>query len=367
MISYDKTEIRESLTIENIFELLQEWGGDPEYTSFGILSSTICHNMPGEGSRKLYYYENSDLFKCYTDCDSTFDIFELTIKVSEIQGNKKLDLNDAVRWVAFKFGIIGSYVEEDNLVLSDWKIISDYEKIQNIEINKNNNIILKEYNSNILNNLNYKVKIKPWLDEGITQEVIEHARIGFFPGGDQITIPHFDQNNRFIGLRGRTLCAEDAEKYGKYRPLKINKDWYNHPLGMNLYNLNNSKNNIKTMKKAIVFESEKSTLLYQSYFGIDNDISVACCGSSISTYQIQSLINSGAEEIVIAFDRQFQVKGDEEFKRLVKKFKNWYIKYKNYVLISFIFDKNMITNYKSSPIDEGPEKFLQLFQERIIL
>ena len=89
--------------------------------------------------------------------------------------------------------------------------------------------------------------------------------IGFFPGGDQITIPHFDQNSRFIGLRG-TLCAEDAEKYGKYRPLKINKDWYNHPLGMNLYNLNNSKSNIKTMKKAIVFESEKKHFIISVLF-----------------------------------------------------------------------------------------------------
>ena len=42
-------------------------------------------------------------------------------------------------------------------------------------------------------------------------------------------------------------------------------------------------------------------------------------------------------------------------------------KYKNFVLISFIFDKNMITEYKSSPIDEGPNKFLKLFKERIVL
>ena len=35
-------------------------------------------------------------------------------------------------------------------------------------------------------------------------------------------------------------------------------------------------------------------------------------------------------------------------------------KFKNDVLISFIFDKNMITKYKDSPIDEGKEKFLQL-------
>ncbi|MGN1342929.1 MAG: hypothetical protein ACI4VL_07065 [Bacilli bacterium] len=40
------------------------------------------------------------------------------------------------------------------------------------------------------------------------------------------------------------------------------------------------------MKKAIVFEGEKSTLLYRSYFGIENDITVACCGSSLSSYQM---------------------------------------------------------------------------------
>ena len=76
MINYDKSEIREQLNIENIFELLQEWGGDPEYTSFGIISATICHNEPGEGSHKLYYYLNSGLFQCYTGCQGYFDVFE---------------------------------------------------------------------------------------------------------------------------------------------------------------------------------------------------------------------------------------------------------------------------------------------------
>jgi DNA primase len=59
---------------------------------------------------------------------------------------------------------------------------------------------------------------------------------------------------------------------------------YNHPLGLNLYNLNNSKDNIKKMQTAIVVESEKSCLLFQSYFGIENDITVACCGSNLSFY-----------------------------------------------------------------------------------
>ena len=136
---------------------------------------------------------------------------------------------------------------------------------------------------------------------------------------------------------------------------------------MNLYNFNYSKDAIGIIQKAIVFEGEKSTLLYKSYFGIENDISVACCGSNLSTYQVQLLIEAGAKEIVIAFDRQFQEINDDEYKHLTKNLMKINSKYKNDVVISFIFDKNMITGYKDSPIDCGPEIFMKLFKERIIL
>ena len=366
MVVFDKAEIRKALSIENIFELLNEWGGDPEYSGFGIISATICHNHPGEGSRKLYYYENSDLFKCYTACDESFDIFELVIKVMSIQREVEFDLNDAVRWIAQRFGIIGRYEIEADNELADWKYLENYNRIQDIDVDSQR-VILKEYDMDILTRFNYKVKILPWLEEGMTQEVLNSAMIGFYPGGDQITIPHFDMKNRFIGLRGRTVCAEEGELYGKYRPIKINNFIYNHPLGMNLYNFNNSKNNIELMKTAIIFEGEKSCLLYKSYFGLDNDISVACCGSSISAYQTQMLLDCGVNEIVIAFDRQFQEIGDQEFKHLKTNLIRFREKYKNFVTVSFIFDKNKITDYKSSPIDHGPETFLQLFKERIVL
>lgn len=367
MLVFDKTEIKNSLSTDNIFELLQEWGGDPEYTSFGILSSTICHNKPGEGSRKLYYYTNSQLFKCYTGCNEFFDIFQMVIKINKIQHNKHYDLNDAVRWIAQKLGLSGREEDApDENDLNDWKYLANYNRIQDIEL-KNNIIQLKEYDDIILSRFNYNVKLTPWLNEGITQEALDNAKIGYYPGGDQITIPHFDIDNRFIGLRGRTMCAEEGELYGKYRPMKVNKILYNHPLGMNLYNLNNSKNNIRLMKKAIIFEGEKSNLLYQSYFGLDNDISVACCGSSVSNYQIQLLLDIGVEEIIIAFDRQFQRIGDSEFLHLKKNLAKLKEKYKNYVNISFIFDKKMTTKYKASPIDEGKDKFLKLFKERVSL
>ena len=369
MINYDKSEVREQLDNEDVFQLLLEWGGEPEYTGFGILSSTICHNEPGVGSRKLYYYFNSGLFQCYTGCYAYFDVFELCRKVAKIQWGLEYDLNDAVRWIARRFGISGTLMSDndDEDQLEDWIKISNYHRIQDIAVREKSDIILKEYNDDILDRFNYSIKLRPWLDEGISPEALSNARIGFYPGGDQITIPHFDQNGRFIGLRGRTLCKAEAEQFGKYRPLRVNRQMYNHPLGMNLYNLNHSKDNIRKFGKAIVFEGEKSCLLYKSYFGIENDISVACCGSNISAYQIQLLIEAGAKEIIIAFDRQFQEIKDKEFYHLKDNLIKTRDKYKNDILISFIFDKNMITDYKDSPIDRGPQIFLQLFKERIIL
>lgn len=369
MVNFNKEYVKQQISIDDVFQLLEDWGGDPEYTDFGIVSATICHNPPGDGSRKLYYYNNDEggLFHCYTGCaDPSFDIFELAIKVADIQQNKRFDLNDAVRALAYRFGIIDYIDEEEQSGLEDWKIFNRYDRIKEIEI-KDYNVCLKEYDNTILSRFNYEVKILPWLEEGMTQKILDNAKIGFYPGGDQITIPHFDAEGRFVGLRGRALNMEEAERFGKYRPLKINKQLYNHPLGMNLYNLNNSRHNIALMNKAVVFESEKSCLLYQSYFGLENDISVACCGSNISAYQIHMLIAAGAKEIIVAFDRDFETLGDDTHKRRIAAFRKLHNKFKNYVNLSFINDKNMITGYKNSPIDDGPNKFLQLFKERVIL
>lgn len=364
MINYDKIDIKENLEMEDIFELLIDWGGEPYYQGTDIIvSRTICHNHPNnDASHKLYYYKANKMFHCYTGCqDPAFDIFELVRKVMSIQYHQDYDLNMAVRWIANRFGIIGESVKENEL--EDWEVIERY----NIDCQQVEKVVLKEYDSTILDRFNYKVRLTPWLKEGISQESLNRAKIGFYAGGDQITIPHYDSNNRLIGIRGRTLCKEEAERFGKYRPLKIRDILYSHPLGVNLYNLNNSKDNIRLFSKAIVFEGEKSCLQYATMFGIDNDISVATCGSNLSAQQVNLLKEAGAKEIIIAFDRQFKDHNSEEFNLWVKKLKKINEKFKNDILISFIFDKNDLLNYKSSPTDEGKEKFLQLYKNKIII
>ena len=112
---------------------------------------------------------------------------------------------------------------------------------------------------------------------------------------------------------------------------------------------------------------EKSSLKYASYFGEDNDISAAVCGSNITNYQIELLLSLNVKEIIVGFDKQFKELGDEEHKKWVLKLKEINKKYSSYCQFSFLFDKWNLLQYKDSPIDEGKDIFLELFKRRIII
>ena len=367
--TYDKDQIKENLSLDQVEEVLTEFNGEPERRGELIVSRTICHCG---NSHKLYYYPNTHLFKCYTDCSETFDIFELTRKVlSREQPKAREDSNwnlpEAIDYIAQKFGFAPNTQVDNTESLSSAKdliLFEEYDRINSIN-NITQEVELKEYPGDILLHLPHP-RIQPWLDEDITQEVMDNHGICYDPKNEGIVIPHYDINNRLVGIRERTLIKEN-EIYGKYRPAKIAKVLYNHPLSFNLYNLNMSKEAIKRSKKAFVFEGEKSCLKFASYFGQENDMSVAVCGSSFINYQAWLLINQGAEEIVICLDKQFQTLGDEEFKKLVKNLTSIHKKYGRFVNISYMFDKGNLLGYKSSPIDHGKEVFLELYKKRINL
>ena len=93
---YNKDLIKESLSIEQVFDYVAELGGEPIMKGNMFISKTICHNHKGEGSYKLYYYDNTKLFKCYTDCGDIFDIFELTSKVKTLETGQEYTLYDSL-------------------------------------------------------------------------------------------------------------------------------------------------------------------------------------------------------------------------------------------------------------------------------
>ena len=364
---YNLEEIKESLSLDNIEEILIEFNAEPERRNETIISRTVCH---GGDSAKLYYYNNTGLFHCYTGCsDPTFDIFELVRKVMSREHPKPREdsawnLPEAVDWVARKFGYAPN-IKEDNsdfTIKQDLTILQNYDRIKEINV-KTQEIELKEYQAPFLQYL--PKPHLPWEQEGIKKNIIDNHNICYDPSLAGIIIPHYDIDNRLIGIRVRNLAEDAIEKYGKYRPAYIGGKMYNHPLGFNLYNLNNVKHNIQQMEKAFVFESEKSCLKYSSYFGSENDLSVGICGSSFSAYQAWLLIHQGAKEIIIALDHDFTDIKSDEAKRIIRNLKQIHKKYGQYVKISFMWDKNNQLGYKDSPIDTSPELFLKLFKERI--
>ena len=359
--SYDKDKIKSEITIEQMRELLSDLGGEPQVQNDTIISRTICHC--GQ-SHKLYYWDNTHLFKCFTDCSETFDVFELVRKVKALEQEGEYELPQAIEYVAQYFGYAPNFnfQKEITLIDEDLKYLDNYNRIQNIELEVQK-VELKTYDDSFLQHFPHPV-ITPWIEDGISQEVMEYYGICYDPLNCGIVIPHRNIEGALIGVRERTLIKENAEKYGKYLPMKLGKKMYNHPLSFNLYGLYQNQQHIKDFQKAVVLESEKGVMQYGTMFGQENNIAVAICGSSFINYQAWLLIQLGVKEIIVGLDRQYKELNDDEHKKLVRNLKNIHKKYGQFVTISYLFDTNELLGYKDSPTDKGPEVFMKLFKER---
>jgi hypothetical protein len=356
-MSYDKEIVKEQIELEDIYNLLDFFDAEPQMFNTYIIAKTICH---GGDSHKLYYYENTQLFKCYSDSCGSFDVFELVQKVEDIK-----DLNAAVFYVVNFFNLQSKIDEVDeDFDLDTSKYIAQLSKLAQLDGYKKDKVVLPELPIGMLDHYP-QPEILDWTREGISPEVCCYMGIKYDPVNGNILIPHYDEDSRLVGIRQRTLVQEQ-EVYGKYRPARIQGQLCNHPLAFNLYGFNQAKPQIKQAQLAIIVEGEKSVLQYMSYFGTLSNICVAVCGSSISQYQFQLLLDAGVKEIVLGFDKDFQEMRGKEYDDVVKKIDNIYNKYKNRITISVLFDKWNLLGYKNSPLDCGKEAFLYLWRNRIM-
>lgn len=367
--NYNKDKIKSELTIDQVAELVSELHGEPIKNGNVLVCKTICHNSIQEldqASHKLYYYENTGLFHCYTGCsEPTFDIFDLVLRVKSHE-NPNYQLPQAIDFVARYFGYSSeNNFEEESYLKEDLTYLEKYDRINNIKI-ETQEVELKEYNDTILKNLPKPV-ITPWIEDGISQDIMNYYEICYDPKNCGIVIPHRDINGRLVGIRERNLSEENIEKYGKYRPAYIAGKMYNHPLSFNLYGLYQNKENIRRIKKVFVFESEKAVMQYATMFGQENNIAVGVCGSSFINYQFWLLVGLGVQEVIIGLDKQFQELGDSEFKKLTHNLKNIHNKYGKYVTLSLLWDKENLLGYKDSPTDKDRDIFEELYKRRINL
>ena len=87
-MQYNLKEIQNSLTFEQIIKLMKYLGATSYIqTNEYLIFPTICHHVSeDEGSMKLYYYQNTHLFTCFTECGASFNIYTLFEKVYKIKG-----------------------------------------------------------------------------------------------------------------------------------------------------------------------------------------------------------------------------------------------------------------------------------------
>ena len=345
MIDYE--EIIESLDDNKIKALLDKLQIPYEDRADYILMPTACHNEDLDtASWKLYYYKNTHLFYCYTECGAQ-SIFHFLKNFYETR-NIAYDWYNDILQVILDCSTYSFSINEDK-----YKSISD-----NYAQKKNRNE-LPTYPNGLMDIF---VKYYPveWIREGISTEAMEKFNIRFSPSQNKIIIPHYNINGELVGIRGRALNEWEIENVGKYMPVQIENKWYSHPLSLNLYGLNFTKENIRKSGIAYLFEAEKSVLQMESFKRLN--CAAAVCGSKLNKYALDILIrNCHPTEVVICFDKEEEPHSDRYFCKLLELAR----KYNTYANFSFIYDKENLLQLKDSPTDKGEEIFNRLLEKRV--
>lgn len=347
MINYE--EIIENLQPDLVIKLMEQLGVD-RYEDKGkfIVFPTICHNIiSNEASSKLYFYKDTKLFYCYTECGpmSIFKFLKNYYETREIEYDWFRDVYEVILNCSAN-NLVGLTKKKE-------KLNDKYKKKEAKE--------LVTYSSGLLDVFVKKYPVE-WLNDGISREAMDRFNIKYSISQNKIIIPHYNQNGELVGIRGRTLNEEEAKLFGKYMPVQIENKWYSHPLSLNLYGLNINKNNIKENGICYLFEAEKSCLQMES-FSIPN-CSAAICGSNFNKFQLKLLLKTAApKEIIICFDKEELPKEDKYFYKLLNLCK----KYSKYCNFSFIYDRENLLDLKDSPTDKGEEVFKKLLEKRVVV
>lgn len=342
-------QLKESFSVSDIKQILSHYNIVPvrELTNY-IIFPTCCHNLYG-GSPKLYYYTSSHSFHCYTECSTSFDIFALIQKLEYLRGNN-INSYDALSLCC---DILNKKV--DNFSEQVDLNIPVLEPLPRI-------ILQKEYNINIDSRFIFdKTALSVWEQEGISYETMEKYGIRYDPVDNCIIIPVYDEESRLVGVRGRYL-NEDSDI--KYRPIKYNKKFLTFESSAVLYGLDKNKEKIKECGKVILFEGEKSVMKMDSIYG-EKNISLSTFGQNICMQHILLLMKYGVNEIILAYDSDFEPNASWDTKcALSKKYIKIADNLKKYFRVSIIMDWHKLLGYKDSPIDKGKEVFEALYEQR---
>lgn len=354
-------KILDMITTSDIVQLVSKFG-IPEtsirYYNNQLIMPTGCHNeIIGTAKHKLYYYEDSKKFHCYTCCGS-MNPFEFVVQAYRTRGIKYSLSNAAI--------IIERIIQER--LRDGFAVVTPSSNVKK-EIEEDWHKSLTEYNPSIMNCFSRNKKyLKVWEKEGISFDAMDKFGIKFDMIRNRMVIPIYDDKGVFVGAKVRNFNQEDIENGRKYMPLIHNNEIYTYDKGKILYGLNFNKKNIKNAKRAIIFESEKSTILYESLYVGNKAVSIG--GSNVSIYQAELLKQYKVETVVLALDNDYSLLPNENGEydkyfglyKMLKEANKLDAKGFN-VEIVYDWEQSFLEN-KDAPIDKGREIWNKLYRNR---
>jgi len=222
-------------------------------------------------------------------------------------------------------------------------------------------------------------------EDGIQYEVLSLYNIAYDAERDTIILPHHNVKGEIVGLYERSykpIRRVVREQYpdipyarlceyprAKYVPLlrdsitEEGKTSYSFPNSRNLYGLHLAKESIRRNKRAIIFEGAKSVMLAHQW-GVEEAVATHTFGANVN--HISLLIEQGAEEFYLAFDKQFQENVGQEWDLYEHKTREFAKRISNEPRVKSVYrlcDYDGMVGYKDAPVDRGEETFKALLAD----
>lgn len=333
-----------------------------------LIFESICH---GSTSHKLYYYQDEEVgkFHCYV-CGTHCNIVDLLI---ELEG---YTFNESMRVIGECLGInTNTYRRERGLkrinqVNTDLEFLSLHNRKKRV-IRKVETI----YDDKVLDNFDCVYPLC-WRQEGIDGVTAEKFDIRYDYEENRAIIPVRNLNGDLIGVRVRNFNDSAVDRGFKYLPLEYQGESYRFPTSTTLYGLYENQEVIKSKRRVILFEGEKSTQIVDSFYE-GNCYALSTYGTNFGVVHRDILLTLGVTEVTFAWDKEYceeyfgesydNTKEQKLMYGFLDKLKKACTLLHSYVTINLLIDFDDELDLKDAPVDKGKEVFESLLKKKVTI
>ncbi len=333
-----------------------------------LIFESICH---GSTSHKLYYYQDEEVgkFHCYV-CGTHCNIIDLLI---ELEG---YTFNESMRVIGECLGInTNTYRRERGLkrinqVNTDLEFLSLHNRKKRV-IRKVETI----YDDKVLDNFDCVYPLC-WRQEGIDGVTAEKFDIRYDYEENRAIIPVRNLNGDLIGVRVRNFNDSAVDRGFKYLPLEYQGESYRFPTSTTLYGLYENQEVIKSKRRVILFEGEKSTQIVDSFYE-GNCYALSTYGTNFGVVHRDILLTLGVTEVTFAWDKEYceeyfgesydNTKEQRLMFGFLDKLKKACTLLHSYVTINLLIDFDDELDLKDAPVDKGKEVFESLLKKKVTI